>query len=132
MSADMNPPRKPRALTPVTTHRAGTNPIDLAVIAAGVALCAGIGYVAWRTQVRGEKIEAVLPFLSNAPAAPARAPASGADSAPDLPEIHRDAPADGANAPAKQGDPAENDPDNTYFGRRERHGVPAPSAKPPR
>lgn len=141
MSAEPTPSRKPRAVRPVAHHAARTSPADLVVIVAGVALCCCVAYVAWRTQIRGEKLETVLPFLASAPA-PKRVPVSPAAPSPvdSLPTV-RATPRGGAFEPLpppgtspahKPGDGVspDGDPDNTYFGRREHPTAPKESSKP--
>ena len=119
------PPARPAPVrpAPVRTAAAAVVPpkrklsaVDVLALFAGLALLAGIGYVAYRTQVVGERVEAVLPFLFSKedPSANPEAHPDSTDAAPETggaPKPKRVAPA------GTQPDAA--DSDNTYFGRRQ-------------
>lgn len=122
------PARRPvPAKAPMPRHR-GQSVGDALLIVAGCFIFIGVGYVAYRTQVVGEPIEKVIPFLGanrelaanpNTPAGPAKTTSGPVTPAGKPAQADKTTPADGA------------DPDNTYFGRRTHSpsgvGKPAPS-----
>jgi hypothetical protein len=131
------PPVRPAPVRPAPVRTAGANvvpakrklsAVDVLALFAGLVLLAGIGYVAYRTQVVGDRVEAVLPFLFEKTDSEAN-PDAHPDSAGATLEPGR------ASTPkrvAPAGTPTDpSDPDNTYFGRRQhspsRTTEPAPS-----
>ena len=113
MSAKSVPPRNSRP----ATHRAKTGISDIFAVAAGFALIAIIGWVAYRTQIVGEPVEKVIPFLVYREPAPADSP--GGTPAPEGSPSGDVAPA-AVNDPVAKPAAHPDDPatDNTYFGRR--------------
>lgn len=121
-------PASPAPRRPVARRRfnhasseAGPGSLDIIAIVAGVALCAAVGYVGYRTQVRGEKIEQVLPFLA-ADRSSDKLGKPSHNTVDDIPETHPDDVR--RTRPGDTGDKAADDPDNTYFGRREKRTLP--------
>lgn len=78
------PVKKPRpaGAAPRPSHAGKTGLSDLVAIAAGVVLLIVVGYVGYRTQVKGESLEAVLPFLAPQKAGPAGTPPALATTTP--------------------------------------------------
>lgn len=116
---------------PASSAHTGRSVGDALLVVAGFSILIGIVYVGYRTQVSGEPIEAVLPFLAgrDAPAGRDAAPAESTDGLPEPAHTPVRKPVRAPGAPAA---PAEDsDPDNTFFGRRERRSTkpvePAPA-----
>lgn len=117
-SASRPAPTRAAALRPVSRHF-GQTVGDVLLIVVGLLILVGIGYVGYRTQVRGEALEKVLPFLA-VNKNPASDPAANPVGEPEGTTKPAAKP-----RPATKPDPAEADPDNTLFGRRTH-----PSSKP--
>ena len=103
-------PRRAPAARPKSAATAKKKPSkgqELFMYSLSALLLGGIGYIGWRTQVKGESIEAVLPFLASSKSA---ADAAGAEGTA----------ADGGSAGLAEptGGSSKSSPQNTVFGRR--------------
>ncbi len=108
------PPRAARFVRPKAGQSAG----EVIFVIVGLIILIGIAYVAYRTQVLGEPLDKVVPFLMEKKNSTDDA-AMHPESSDALPEPGHAAP----NSGIGQGDPAApaggSDPRNTLFGRRQ-------------